>query len=73
MSELTAMLERQAAWQHARAGMSWTEKLRLAGVLRKAAVALRASGRRGAHKVAEERAFYGLKRATARLEGEVGE
>jgi hypothetical protein len=45
MSELTAMLERQAAWQHARAGMSWTEKLRLAGVLRKAAVALRASGK----------------------------
>jgi hypothetical protein len=37
MSELVDMMERQAAWQRARAQLPWTEKLRLAGELRKAA------------------------------------
>lgn len=41
MTELVAMLQRQAAWQRARADMSWTDKLRLAVRLRQAAVALR--------------------------------
>jgi hypothetical protein len=48
MSEVTSMLERQAARQRARAAMSWIEKLRLAAELRRAALALRRSGRRQA-------------------------
>jgi hypothetical protein len=45
MNSLTAMLERQAAWQRSRAQMSWSKKLRLARELRKAALALRDPGR----------------------------
>ncbi len=33
-------LERQSRWQHARAQLSWSEKLRMAEVLRSAALAL---------------------------------
>ncbi len=73
MSEMMAMLERQAAWQRARASMTWAEKLRLAVVLRKVAVALRASGKQDARKVAEDRASYGLRRNTTRRKGKVGE
>jgi hypothetical protein len=55
MSELTAMFERQAAWQRSRAALSWTEKLRLALELRKAALALRATARPAMGGVAEGR------------------
>ena len=41
MSELTTMFERQAAWQRARAKLSWTEKLRLAAKLRDVALSMR--------------------------------
>ena len=59
MNELSAMFERQAVWQRSRARMSWTDKLRLAGELRKAAIALRKSGLQEAAKVAEKRGTYG--------------
>ena len=57
--ELLTRFERQAAWQRARASLSWTEKLRLAGELRKAALALRSSGAQRVRKVAEPPASYG--------------
>lgn len=72
MSDLTAMLERQAAWQRARAEMTWTEKLRLALMLRSVAVALRASGKQDARKVAEGPSEYGAMRNVARREGKSG-
>lgn len=38
MIGLKEMLERQSRWQRARARLSWSEKLRLADVLRAAAL-----------------------------------
>lgn len=40
MSELTDLLERQERWQRSRAQLTWSEKLRLAEVLRDAALAI---------------------------------
>ena len=40
-SDLRQALDRQAAWQRARAGASWAEKLRAALILRQAMLALR--------------------------------
>lgn len=40
MSEITELLERQEQWQRSRAGLSWSEKLRLAETLRDAALAM---------------------------------
>ena len=40
-SDLRKTLDRQAAWQRARAGESWAEKLRTAVVLRRAMLAIR--------------------------------
>ena len=37
MIDVKTMFERQARWQHSRAKLSWTEKLRLAETLREAA------------------------------------
>lgn len=45
MTDLNDLFRRQAEWQKARAGLSWSEKLKLAEVLRDAAIAMRASGR----------------------------
>ena len=39
-SDVQALLQRQAAWQHARHSLSWAEKLRQAIVLRRAQQAL---------------------------------
>ena len=39
--DLRAMLERQAAWQGARAEIPWADKLRAAIVMRRTVVALR--------------------------------
>ena len=36
-------LERQAAWQRARSAASWADKLRTAVIMRRAALALRAT------------------------------
>lgn len=43
MNDVADMLQRQAAWQRSRAGLSWTEKVRLAARLRDAALAMRES------------------------------
>ena len=40
-SELKALLEAQAAWQRARAGLSWPEKIRMAEAMRESAAQLR--------------------------------
>lgn len=40
-SDLRKVLDRQAAWQRARAETSWAEKLRTAVVLRRAMLAIR--------------------------------
>jgi len=40
MSEIAELLERQERWQQSRAGLSWSEKLRLAETLRDAALAM---------------------------------
>lgn len=45
MFDVKTMLERQARWQQSRAKLSWTEKLRMAEILREAALAMRS--RRG--------------------------
>ena len=39
MFDVKTMLERQARWQQSRAKLSWTEKLRMAEILREAALA----------------------------------
>ena len=41
--DLKERLERQAAWQRARSAASWAEKLRTAVIMRRAALALRAT------------------------------
>jgi hypothetical protein len=43
MFDVKTMLERQARWQKSRAKLSWTEKLRMAEILREAALAMRSS------------------------------
>ena len=43
MFDVKTMLERQARWQHSRAKLSWTEKLRMAEILRESALAMGAS------------------------------
>jgi len=43
MTEIEQLLERQARWQQSRAGLTWDEKLRLAEVLREAALVLHSS------------------------------
>ena len=40
MVDVKAMFERQARWQRSRATLSWTEKLRMAEILREAALAM---------------------------------
>ena len=45
MTEIEQLLERQARWQESRAKLSWAEKVRLAEILREAAIAL-SRGRR---------------------------
>ena len=40
MDELKVLFERQARWQRSRARLSWTEKLRMAEILREAALAM---------------------------------
>ena len=49
MPDLTTIFERQAAWQRARAKLSWTEKLRLAAKLRDVALSMRQPTPRGGH------------------------
>ena len=46
MIDLKTMFERQARWQHSRAKLSWTEKLRMAEILREAALAMGSSHRK---------------------------
>jgi len=41
--ELQALFEAQAAWQRARAGLSWPEKIRMAEAMREGAWQLRRS------------------------------
>jgi hypothetical protein len=43
MDEVKALFERQARWQRSRARLSWTEKLRMAEILREAALAMASS------------------------------
>lgn len=43
MFDVKTMLERQARWQHSRAKLSWTEKLRMAEILRESALAMGSS------------------------------
>ena len=45
MFDVKTMLERQARWQHSRAKLSWTEKLRMAEILRESALAMGSSRR----------------------------
>ena len=65
MSDLSSMLERQAAWQRSRAHMSWTDKLRFAVELRKAVVSLRNSARGEAGRLTDGRTTYGTRDSTA--------
>lgn len=41
MDDITDLLQRQERWQRSRARLSWSEKLRLAEMLRDAALAMR--------------------------------
>ncbi len=43
MDDVKALFERQTRWQRSRARLSWTEKLRMAEILREAALAMRSS------------------------------
>lgn len=43
MDNVKALFERQARWQRSRAKLSWTEKLRMAEILRDAALAIGSS------------------------------
>ncbi len=43
MFDVKKLFERQARWQHSRTKLSWTEKLRMAEILREAAVAMGSS------------------------------
>jgi hypothetical protein len=43
MFDVKIMLERQARWQRSRAKLSWTEKLRMAEILRESALAMGSS------------------------------
>jgi hypothetical protein len=43
MDDVKALFERQARWQRSRARLSWTEKLRMAEILREAALAMGSS------------------------------
>jgi hypothetical protein len=43
--EVKAMLERQAAWQRARASLPWAEKLRMSAAMRESLLALRKAPR----------------------------
>ena len=43
MFNVKTMLERQARWQHSRAKLSWTEKLRMPEILRESALAMGSS------------------------------
>jgi hypothetical protein len=46
MVDHKTMFERQARWQHSRAKLSWTGKLRMAEILRKAALVMGSSHRK---------------------------
>ena len=46
MDDVKALFERQARWQRSRAKLSWTEKLRMAEILREAALAMGTSQRK---------------------------
>ena len=46
MFDVKTMFERQARWQYSRAKLSWTEKLRMAEILREAALAMGSSRRK---------------------------
>ena len=46
MFDVKTMFERQARWQHSRVKLSWTEKLRMAEILREAALAMGSSQRK---------------------------
>lgn len=46
MDDVKALFERQARWQRSRARLSWTEKLRMAEILREAALAMGSSQRK---------------------------
>jgi AAA+ ATPase superfamily predicted ATPase len=46
MDDLKTLFERQARWQLSRAKLSWTEKLRMAEILREAALAMGSSQRK---------------------------
>jgi len=61
MSKRNTLFERQAAWQRARAKLSWTEKLRLAVILRELALSMRRTSKEhgNAAAVVESLAKYG--------------
>lgn len=46
MDNVKSLFERQAKWQSTRAKLSWTEKLRLAEILRETALAMGSSKRK---------------------------
>ena len=46
MNDVKALFERQARWQRSRTRLSWTEKLRMAEILREAALAMGSSQRK---------------------------
>jgi len=43
MDNVKLLFERQAKWQRTRAGLSWTEKLQMAEILRETALAMKSS------------------------------
>ena len=54
MSEIQALLERQARWQKSRQALSWPEKIRMAEMIRESARQLRA-----AQKAQPQKSFPG--------------
>lgn len=46
MDNVKSLFERQAKWQRTRAKLSWTEKLRMAEILRETALAMGSSKRK---------------------------
>jgi hypothetical protein len=54
MDDVKALFERQARWQRSRARLSWTEKLRMAEILRETALAMGSGQKKSEMKAGHE-------------------
>ena len=58
MDNVKSLFERQAKWQRTRAKLSWTEKLRMAEILRDTALAMGSSQRKSKKQADNETKEY---------------